>query len=84
MFGAGTPAALKEREASGRDGDLKAVLKSYKMLAPPSVGQVLWQGGVLVFEGPTLLWAHADPSTAVHADLEEVVAVATQSLRPEA
>lgn len=59
-------------------------LQSYKMLAPPSVGQVLWQGGMLVFEGPTLLWAHADPSTAAHADLEQVVAVATRGVRPQA
>lgn len=59
-------------------------LQSYKMLAPPSVGQVLWQGGMLVFEGPTLLWAHADPSTAAHADLDQVVAVATRGLCPQA
>lgn len=53
-------------------------LQSYKPLMPKRGDQALWQGGLLIFEGPRLLWAHSDPGTAVHADLPTVLAVATQ------
>lgn len=47
---------------------------------PKQPGQALWQGGMLVFEGPRVLFAHADPGTAAHADFDEVVAAATAGL----
>lgn len=47
---------------------------------PKEGDQAFWQGGVLVFEGPKLLWGHADPGMAAHADLDTVVAAATAGL----
>jgi hypothetical protein len=55
-------------------------VQTYKPLMPPRSEQALWQGGVLVFKGPRLLWAHADEGTAAHADLQQVVAIATRDL----
>ncbi|PSC72932.1 Seleno U [Micractinium conductrix] len=51
FFNAATPAAIKARQESGADADLKAVLKSYKPLMPKRGDQAFWQGGALVFEG---------------------------------
>jgi hypothetical protein len=39
----------------------------------------LLQGGTFVFRGPATLLAHYDPSTAAHASVDDVVAVATQA-----
>lgn len=47
---------------------------------PKRMEQALWQGGVLIFKGKELLWAHADEGTGAHADLEQVVAAATKGL----
>ncbi|KAL4458903.1 hypothetical protein ABPG75_013768 [Micractinium tetrahymenae] len=80
FFDAATPAAIRKRQHEGADQDLKEVLRTYKPLMPPKMDQAFWQGGVLVFEGRRLLWAHADPATSAHADLEEVVAAATAGL----
>lgn len=52
----------------------------YKPLMPKDGDQAFWQGGMLVFEGPTLLWGHADQGMAAHADLGQVVAAATRGL----
>ena len=54
--------------------------QTYKPLMPPRSEQALWQGGMLVFDGPRLMWAHADQGTAAHADLAQVVAIATKGL----
>ncbi|EFN51152.1 hypothetical protein CHLNCDRAFT_55327 [Chlorella variabilis] len=80
FFDPATPAAIKARMRDGGDADLKQVLKSYKPLMPPRTEQAFFQGGVLVFEGPRLLWAHYDPATSAHADLGQLVAAATQGL----
>lgn len=80
FFDPATPAAIKKRMADGGDQDLKDVLKTYKPLMPKRSDQAFWQGGMLVLEGRTVLWAHADPATSAHADLAEVVAVATRGL----
>lgn len=42
--------------------------------------QALQQGGVVVFQGQELLWAHYDPATAAHADLKLVTRVAAEGL----
>jgi len=57
-----------------------SLLQSYSPLAllPKHAGQALWQGGVLVFSGERLVWAHADPAASAHADLQAVVAAATK------
>ena len=49
--------------------------------APPPAArpppQAFQQGGVLLFQGPRLAWAHYDPATSAHADVGEVVRRAT-------
>jgi hypothetical protein len=37
------------------------------------------QGGTFVFRGPATLLAHYDPSTAAHASVDDVVAVAVKA-----
>lgn len=80
FFKAETGKAISERMKSGTDATLKSVLKDYTMLMPPRTEQAFIQGGVLLFQGPELVWAHFDPSTAAHADLGEVVRLATEGL----
>jgi len=71
-----------------RDGalDLVRAFMRWKVWLPPpppedtGLGRFdlgMQQGGVLIFEGESLLFARADPSTASHANLEEVLAIAT-------
>lgn len=43
--------------------------------------QALQQGGVVVFAGHRGTWAHFDPATSVHADLDEVVQEAQRAQR---
>jgi hypothetical protein len=43
---------------------------------PPEPGQAFLQGGTFVFRGPATLLAHYDPSTAAHASVDDVAAVA--------
>jgi hypothetical protein len=38
--------------------------------------QALQQGGVVIFEGERLIYAHYDPSIGAHADLEELLKAA--------
>jgi hypothetical protein len=60
---------------SGNTDDIKAVLKTWtqtKLWNPPRQDQALQQGGVVIFQGRELLWAHYDPATAAHADLAQV------------
>jgi hypothetical protein len=43
---------------------------------PPKSEQALLQGGTFVFCGPRTLFAHYDPSTAAHASINDVLAIA--------
>lgn len=76
MWSAKTNDAIKRR---GRD-DLNAILKLYKPLMPKgekAMEQTFVQGATLVFDGDKELFAHYDFSSGDHADLDEVVRVAT-------
>lgn len=76
MWSKKTNEAIKKR---GRD-DLNAILKVYKPLmpkGPKAMEQSFVQGATLVFDGSKELFAHYDFSSGDHADLEEVVRVAT-------
>jgi hypothetical protein len=57
-------------------------LQNYKPLLPPRPADSLFQGGAFVFQGPRLLWSHYDPATSAHADLAELVRVATAPAAP--
>ncbi len=67
---AATPRALRER---GLDG-IKAAAKNYTMLAPPKADDALQQGGLLVVDGPRVLYAWRDEGTADHAPVADVLA----------
>lgn len=85
MWSARTNGALKAR---GRD-DLNTIVGSlfrpgiYTPLMPKgsttqrTIEKTFVQGGTFVFDGTKELFAHYDFSSGDHADLEEVIAVAT-------
>jgi hypothetical protein len=64
-----TPAALKAR---GLDG-VKEAAKNYTMIPPPKPEDALQQGGLLVVDGPRVLYAWRDEGTADHAPVGEVL-----------
>ena len=43
---------------------------------PPKQEQAFLQGGTFVFDGPDLIYAHYDESTAAHANVDKVVQLA--------
>lgn len=71
-----TPLAIKARMDSGKDQDIKDVMKVYKMLMPPSNDQTTQQGGLYIFQGTSTLFEWEDGATANHADLDKVIQVA--------
>lgn len=76
MWSERTNDAIKRR---GRD-DLNGILKLYKPLmprGPKAMEQSFVQGATLIFDGSTELFSHYDYSSGDHADLNEVVRVAT-------
>lgn len=76
-----TPFAMWDRIKSGNTQDLKAVLDVWTktpLWIPPQQDQAFQQGGVVIFNGKEVIWSHYDPATSAHADMEEVVRVATQ------
>jgi len=78
-----TPLAIWDDIKSGRISTLKEVLKTWTktpLWHPPKSDQALQQGGVVIFEGNEPTWVHRDPSTGAHADMEEVIRVATRGL----
>ena len=82
-FARQTPQAIWADIQSGRIASLKSVLAVWTktpLWNPPRQDQALQQGGVVVFEGHIPVWVHRDPATGAHADLEEVVRVATLGL----
>lgn len=55
--------------------DLSAVLKRWTPWVPPRQDQALQQGGLLVFDGRSCVYAHYDAATGAHADLAVVLGV---------
>ena len=58
-------------------------MPSRAVCTPPTMGKAMErtfvQGGTFVFDGSKELFSHFDYSSGDHADLEEVVRVATSS-----
>lgn len=83
FFSRETPLAIWKDIQSGRIEDLKETMKKWTknpLWIPPQQDQAFQQGGVAVFKGDTLVWIHRDKATGAHADLDEVIKVATQDL----
>lgn len=83
FFAKETPFSIWEDIKSGRIEDLKEVMNVWTkgpLWIPPKQDQAFQQGGVMIFEGSRLLYVHKDPATGAHADLEEVVKVATEGI----
>ena len=72
------PAAAAAVEAGTQD--LLRVLQNWSRsaYAPPKPAQALLQGGTLLFRGRDTLYAHYDPSTAAHANMDRVLQLARQ------
>jgi hypothetical protein len=64
-----TPAAISAR---GTDG-LKEAAKNYTMIPPPKGEDALQQGGLLVLDGASVLFAWRDEGTADHAPIDAVL-----------
>jgi len=80
FFSKETPNAIWEDIKSGRIETLKGVLKVWtkqKLWIPPQQDQAYQQGGMVIFDGEKVVWVWRDPATGAHADLKEVVRVAT-------
>ena len=81
FFNIQTPYAFLRRlqQPNGMQ-DLLRVLQrwSQAVYIPPRQAQALLQGGTMVFCGPDTVYAHYDPSTAAHADLDKVIQLALQ------
>ena len=60
--------------------DLLRVLQNWTRAAyvPPKPAHALLQGGTLLFCGRDTLYAHYDPSTAAHANMDRVLQLARQ------
>jgi len=71
-----TPYAILERITTGKTSDLTNALSRWKPWIPPKLDQGLQQGGTFVFDGSVEAFAHYDPSTGAHADLNAVVTAA--------
>jgi hypothetical protein len=67
-----TGEGLKKR---GTDG-LKAATKNFKPLPPPEPRDAVQQGGLYVFRGREVLYAHKDQGTGDHAEPDEILAAA--------
>lgn len=83
FFSPETPRAIWADMQSGRIETLKGVMKVWtkqELWVPPRQDQALQQGGIVVFEGRRAVWVWRDPATGAHADLAQVVAVATRGL----
>lgn len=67
-----TPLSIAARLKDDGATDLRDATARWKPWIPPRLEQGLQQGGMLVFQGGSLLWSHYDPSTGAHADLNQV------------
>jgi AhpC/TSA antioxidant enzyme len=80
FFSKETPYAIWEDIKSGRIETLKKVMKVWiknKLWIPPQQDQAFQQGGIVIFDGEKVVWVWRDPATGAHADLKEVVRIAT-------
>jgi hypothetical protein len=80
FFSKETPYAIWEDIKTGRIETLKGVMKVWtkqKLWIPPQQDQAFQQGGIVIFDGKKVVWVWRDPATGAHADLKEVVRVAT-------
>ncbi len=80
FFSKETPNAIWEDIKSGRIETLKKVMTKWtkqELWIPPQQDQAFQQGGVVIFDGEKVVWVWRDPATGAHADLKEVVRVAT-------
>lgn len=78
-----TPKAIWEDIKTGRIETLKGVLKRWiqtPLWHPPRQDQALQQGGVVIFDGSKMIWIWRDPATGAHADIKEVVSVASHGV----
>eukprot|EP00899_Mesostigma_viride_P016303 jgi/Mesvir1/24674/Mv21968-RA.1 len=66
------PSTVKALQTRGLGGVQKAMAK-YENIAPPKSSDVLQQGGMYVFQGKQVLFAHRDKGTADHARLKDVM-----------
>jgi len=59
---------------SNKDLDkLRETVKGYKMIPPGSIDSTTQMGGLYVFDGPRVLFAHQDPGVGVHAKNEDIL-----------
>ena len=82
MWSKQTNDALSARGKADLDGVVGNLFQPgpYKPLmptGPKAMERTFVQGGTFVFDGSTELFSHLDFSSGAHADLSEVVAVAT-------
>ena len=49
-----------------------------KLWIPPKQDQAFNQGGIVIFKGQKAIWVWRDPATGAHANMEEVIKIATQ------
>ena len=73
FFSVETPFAILKRLQKDGAKDLLDATARWRPWLPPKSDQGLQQGGAFVFEGDVLRFAHNDPSTGAHADLDAVV-----------
>lgn len=79
FFTESTPFAILDRvKEQQKRQDLVDSLTNWKPWIPPKLDQGLQQGGMFVFQGRESVFAHYDPSTGAHADLNEVLTTAIE------
>jgi len=83
FFSVSTPFAFLDRIVK-KDGlkELIEVLGKWNkaVYIPPRLDQGFNQGGTFVFQGSRTIFAHYDESTAAHADIEQVLRLATANV----
>lgn len=86
FFSPSTPFAFLKRFTT-RDGtrELNKVLSKWNkaIYLPPKQDQALNQGGTFVVEGNKTLFAHYDESTGDHSDIQQVIELASDSLKKQ-
>jgi hypothetical protein len=75
-----TPLAIGARALRKGLADLGGVLKDWQPWQPPNKGQANIQGGTLVFDGERCVWSHKDRATADHANMDEVLKIAQDTV----
>lgn len=84
FFNINTPFAFLKR-IQKKDGlkDLVDILGRWSraIFIPPKQEQAFLQGGTFVFNGPCTVYAHYDPSTAAHAEVEQVMKIALEQVK---